>query len=194
MSNSRRGKLIVVSGPSGTGKTSICTALLEQLPDTVWSVSATTRPRRPSDRDNTSYEFVSCEEFQHRMSAGEFLETAEYVGNLYGTPRAPVEDALASGKNIVMEIDVQGGIQVAAKMPEAVMIFVLPPNLESLRARLEGRDGEAAQQLAKRLAEADGEIAVARDSGCYEHFVVNDVLETTIEQVLEILKQESSNV
>lgn len=194
MSNSRRGKLIVVSGPSGTGKTSICTALLEQLPDTVWSVSATTRPRRPSDRDGTSYEFVSAEEFNRRDAAGEFLETAEYVGNLYGTPRAPVEEALSSGKNIVMEIDVQGGMQVAAKMPEAVMIFVLPPNLASLRARLEGRDGEAAQQLAKRLAEADGEIAVARDSGCYEHFVVNDVLETTIEQVLEILKQERSKV
>jgi len=194
MSSSRRGKLIVVSGPSGTGKTSICRALLEQLPDTVWSVSATTRPKRPSDRDGTSYEFVTPEEFERRKQAGAFLETAEYVGNQYGTPRAPVEQALREGKNIVMELDVQGGVQVKERMPDAVMIFVMPPNRESLRARLEGRDGDAAQQLAKRLAEADGEIAVARDSGCYDHFVVNDVLETTIEQVLEIVKQERSNV
>lgn len=192
--STKRGRLIVISGPSGAGKTSICRALLTRVPDTIWSVSATTRPVRPSDKVGTSYEFLSREEFGRRERGGEFLESAEYVGNRYGTPRAPVEQALVAGTNVVMEIDVQGGMQVAAEMPESLRVFVLPPNRESLKARLEGRDGDAQEQLAKRLAESDGEIAVARDSGCYQHFVVNDVLEDTIAQVIGILTQESSSV
>jgi len=182
--------LIVISGPSGAGKTSICKALLGGLPDTVWSVSVTTRPPRAGEVDGDSYRFVSHGEFDAQEKAGALLESAEYIGHRYGTPRRPVEEALAAGRNVVMEIDVQGGIQVARKMPESVRIFVLPPNMESLRARLEGRRTEAAGQLAKRLAEADGEIAIARDSGCYSHFVVNDVLETTVEQVKRIIEEE----
>ena len=185
-----RGCLIVISGPSGTGKTSICKALLEQLPGTVWSVSVTTRPPRPGEVNGHSYQFVSGAEFEAKQAAGELLESAEYIGYRYGTPRRPVEEALAAGRNVVMEIDVQGGMQVAKKMPESVRIFVLPPNMESLRARLEGRRTEAAEQLARRLTEADGEIAIARDSGCYKHFVVNDVLETTVEQVKRIIEEE----
>jgi len=174
-------------GPSGAGKTSICKALIQQLPQTVLSVSATTRPIRAGEVNGRSYEFLDRNEFGRRAAAGDFLESAEYVGHCYGTPRRPVQDALATGSNMVLEIDVQGGIQVAAKMPEAVLIFVLPPNMDSLRARLEGRKTEAADQLAKRLAEADGEIATARDSGCYRHFVVNDTLESTVEQVKQII-------
>ncbi len=185
-----RGCLIVISGPSGAGKTSICKALLEQVPGTVWSVSVTTRPPRPGEVNGHSYQFVSKDEFEAKQKAGELLESAEYIGHRYGTPRRPVEEALAAGRNVVMEIDVQGGMQVATKMPESVRIFVLPPNMESLRARLEGRRTEAAEQLARRLTEADGEIAIARDSGCYKHFVVNDVLETTVEQVKRIIEQE----
>jgi len=185
-----RGCLIVISGPSGAGKTSICKALLEGLPNTVWSVSVTTRPPRPGEVKGHSYQFVSRQEFEAKQAAGELLESAEYIGHRYGTPRQPVEEALAAGRNVVMEIDVQGGMQVAEKMPKSVRIFVLPPNMESLRARLEGRRTEAAEQLAKRLAEADGEIAIARDSGSYSHFVVNDVLETTVEQVKRIIEEE----
>jgi len=185
-----RGCLIVISGPSGAGKTSICKALLEGLPRTVWSVSVTTRPPRPGEVNGDSYQFVGRKEFEAKQADGELLESAEYIGHRYGTPRRPVEEALKAGRNVVMEIDVQGGIQVAEKMPESVRIFVLPPNMESLRARLEGRRTEAAEQLAKRLAEADGEIAIARDSGCYSHFVVNDVLETTVEQVKRIIEEE----
>ncbi len=186
-----RGKLIVVSGPSGAGKTSICNALLSQVPDTVWSVSVTTREPRAGEENSHSYEFVSRAEFLEREAAGEFLESAEYVGERYGTPCGPVEAALARGQNVVMEIDVQGGMQVAAKVPESVRIFVLPPDLESLRARLEGRKTEAREQLSRRLAKADGEIAIARDSGCYTHFVVNDCLEATIDEVKRIINKES---
>ena len=150
----------------------------------------TTRPPRSGEASGESYVFVNRGEFERRESAGEFLESAEYVGQRYGTPRRPIEEALSRGRNIVAEIDVQGAIQVAARMPESIRIFVLPPNMESLRARLEGRSTEAGEQLARRLGEADGEIAVARDSGCYSYFVVNDVLETTIQEVKRIIAKE----
>ncbi|MFQ5414736.1 MAG: guanylate kinase [Phycisphaerae bacterium] len=189
-SGGRAGRLIVISGPSGAGKTSVCQALLERLPDAVWSVSATTRPERPGDVHGDSYEFVSDVEFKRRRDAGEFLETAEYVGHLYGTPRAPVEDAIARGRSVILEIDVQGGMQVAARMPDSIRVFVLPPDMASLRARLEGRKTEAEAQLKRRLAQADGEIAAARDSGVYDHFVVNDVLERTIDDVVRIILAE----
>lgn len=186
----KRGKLIVISGPSGAGKTSICKALLRDLPNAVWSVSVTTRPPRAGEVSGQSYEFITPAEFTRREAAGELLESAEYVGHRYGTPRRPVEEALSRGKYVVLEIDVQGGRQIAEKMPDSIRIFVLPPNLESLRARLEGRRTEAAEQLARRLAEADGEIAFARDSSCYQHYVVNDVLETTIEQVRTLVQEQ----
>ncbi len=187
-----RGKLIVISGPSGAGKTSICDALLERMPDTQWSVSVTTRPMRPGDVSGRSYEFVDQEEFDRREAAGELLESATYVGHRYGTPRGAVEQALAAGTNVIMEIDVQGGVQVAGKVPESIRVFVLPPDREALAARLEGRNTEVAAQLARRLAAADGEIALARDSGCYGHFVTNDDLETTIEQVRSIIQREKA--
>jgi guanylate kinase len=190
-SGGRRGKLIVISGPSGAGKTSICNALLERLPDTVWSVSVTTRPKRKGETDKGCYEFVAREEFRRRADAGEFLEKAEYVGQWYGTPRKPAEDAISAGNNIVMEIDVQGGMQVAEQMPESIRIFVLPPDMQSLRARLEGRGTEIKELLTRRLAKADGEIAIARDSGAYQHFVVNDCLESTIEEVIDIIRKET---
>ncbi|MFQ5490025.1 MAG: guanylate kinase [Phycisphaerae bacterium] len=186
----RRGVLVVISGPSGTGKTSICEALLARDSRAIWSVSATTRPPRSGETSGSSYEYISRDEFEARRSRGEFLEWAEYVGHLYGTPAEPVRRAVASGQDVIMEIDVQGGAQVAKKVPESVRIFVLPPTMESLQARLEGRQTESAEQLAKRLAAADGEIGFARDSGSYRHFVVNDVLEATVAEIAGIIESE----
>lgn len=188
----KKGKLILISGPSGAGKTSICSQLLEKLPRARWSVSATTRPPRKGDVPGETYEFVSRDEFDRRIEAGEFLEWAEYVGQRYGTPRAAVEESLEKGENVIVEIDVQGGMQVAEKMPESVRIFVMPPTMETLRSRLEGRQTEELEQLEKRLAKADGEIAVARDSAAYEYFVTNNVLQDTVEKVLRIIEEHES--
>jgi guanylate kinase len=187
----RRGKVIVISGPSGTGKTSICNRLLERLPNAVWSVSATTRPLRGQEVDGAAYEFISRPEFEARARAGGFLETAEFVGHLYGTPEAPVRDAVERGQHVVMEIDVQGGFQVAERMPESVRVFVLPPDMESLKARLAGRKTESDEIMKRRLAQADGEIAHARDSGKYPYFVTNDVLEETVDEIIAIVEKES---
>ena len=187
---SRRGKLIVISGPSGTGKTSICNALLKRLPNAEWSVSATTRPRRGNETNGAAYSFISREEFERRREGGEFLEWADYLGELYGTPLPPVTAALEAGRHVIMEIEVQGGKQVADRMPESIRIFVLPPDMESLQARLAGRKTESAEHQARRLAAADGEIAFARDSGAYGFFVTNDGLEETVAEVLEIIERE----
>ena len=187
-----RGKLVVISGPSGTGKTSICNAILDQVPGAVWSVSATTRPLRGAESVGRSYEYISGEEFERRRADNEFLETAEYCGHWYGTPAAPVRRWVAGGQTVVMEIDVQGGVQVAEKMPGSIRVFVMPPDFESLKARLEGRNTESQAHLAKRLAAADGEIAVARDSGCYQHFVTNDVLAETVAEIIGIIEGHQS--
>ena len=192
-SPTRRGCLVVISGPSGTGKTSICDVLLERLPNATWSVSATTRTKRHNETDGENYHFVSRAEFEAMRQRDEFLETAEYVGNLYGTPIQPVRQAVADGQAIIMEIEVQGGIQVADRMPESIRIFVLPPTRETLEARLKGRKTESLEQQERRLREADGEIAVARDSGAYQYFVTNDVLEDTIHEVIDIINKETGS-
>jgi len=190
MSENGSGALVVVSGPSGAGKTSICDELLRRIPDSRWSVSVTTRVPRGREVDGQHYRFISQEEFQRLIDEDGLLEHAEYLGNLYGTPRAPVEAALADGVTIIMEIDVQGGAQVAQRMPESIRVFVLPPTMDTLKARLEGRqtEGETLQQ--KRIAEADGEIAFARSSGHYPYFITNDILKDSVDRVLDIIERE----
>jgi guanylate kinase len=187
MSTRPPGKLVVVSGPSGAGKTSICQALLDRIPRARWSVSITTRTPRRGEKSGESYCFVSREEAERMIAAGELLEHAEYLGKIYGTPRAPVEEALARGEFVIMEIDVQGGAQVAAQQPDAVRIFVLPPSREALRARLEGRHTETAALQEKRLREADREIQFARESGDYQYFVTNDILQRSVDEVISII-------
>ncbi len=189
MTASPPGTLLVISGPSGAGKTSICNELLRRIPNSRWSVSVTTRPPRGTEVDGQSYRFISLEEFRRLEAEGALLESAEYLGNWYGTPRAPVEEAIRAGETIVLEIDVQGGAQIARKMPESVRVFVLPPTMDTLRARLAGRHTESAALQEKRLAEADGEIAFARTSGAYDFFVTNDILEDSVNQILDILRR-----
>lgn len=191
MSEKRRGKLVVVSGPSGAGKTSICDQLLKRIPNSRWSVSVTTREKRGHEVDGKAYHFVTAEEFEQMLARDEFLEHAQYLGHLYGTPRAPVEAAVAAGEIIIMEIDVQGGAQVAQRVPDSIRVFVLPPTMETLKARLEGRQTESEALQRKRLAEADGEIGFAKNSGSYQYFITNDILQGSVEQLLQIIRQET---
>jgi len=189
-SRPRCGRVIVISGPSGAGKTSICNRLLERLPGSVWSVSATTRPPRGRETHGGEYEFLPPEEFERRVAAGDFLETAEYVGHRYGTPVRPVMEAIEEGRHVIMEIEVQGGVQVARRRPDSIRVFVLPPDMESLKARLAGRRTESADIMKRRLEKADGEIGFARDSGAYQYFVINDVLEDTVDEIMGIVQKE----
>jgi guanylate kinase len=194
MNANRPGKLVVVSGPSGAGKTSICDELLKRIPNSRWSVSVTTRPKRGHEVDGQAYRFITREEFDRMVAQDELLEHAEYLGHSYGTPRAPIEAAVAAGEIVILEIEVQGGAQIAQRVPDSIRIFVLPPTMETLKARLEGRQTETETLQAKRLAEADGEIGFAKNSGYYQYFITNDILQSSVDRVLEIIEQETKRV
>lgn len=187
----KRGRLVVISGPSGAGKTSICDGILTRLSHARWSVSMTTRQKRGHEVDGEAYSFVTREKFEQLEKAGGFLETTTYLGERYGTPRKPVEEALAAGQVMVLEIDIQGGVSVAQQVPESILIFVLPPTMETLQARLAGRKTESEEIQKRRLEKADGEIAFARNSGLYKYFITNDILEDSIERVLGIIRTET---
>lgn len=184
MSNdSRRGRLIVVSGPTASGKSTLWRRLVER-PHVCFSVSATTRPPRAGEVDGRDYWFVSPAEFERRVAAGEFIEWATVHGRRYGTLRAEVERALAAGKDLVLEIDVQGAEQIRASGFEAISIFVEPPSLEVLEARLRARGTEDEAEIQRRLAIVRAEMAEAQH---YDHRVVNDDLERMVAQVEGIL-------
>lgn len=154
-----------------------------------YSVSVTTRAMRQGEVDGRDYIFTDRAAFEKMQHAGELLEWAEVFGNFYGTPAGPVRSAIAGGRTIVLEIDVQGGLQVHKKMPEADFVLILPPSAEELRRRLSGRGSESEQSLQGRLAKAQAEIDLARSSGVYNHYVVNDDLEQAIAAVVKIVKE-----
>ncbi len=186
MQEGRKSKLVVVSGPSGVGKSTICRAVVQRMEDVALSVSVTTRPKARGEVEGKDYWFVSREEFQRRVNEGLLLEHAEVFGNLYGTPSDKVEQSLKKGVTVILEIDVQGGRQVKAVHPDAVMMFILPPSEKDLEQRMNHRARDDAATAERRLGEASSEIAAAWRY--YEYMVINDDLETAIKEVINIIE------
>lgn len=182
------GMLLVISGPSGVGKTTICRAVCDRL-DVVRSVSVTTRPMAAADVDGVDYRFLTREQFDRLREAGELLEWAEVFGNCYGTPRRPVQEAIAAGRLVLLEIDVQGAVQIKKVMPDALAIFILPPTEDALLQRLRSRAREDEAVIQRRFQKARQEIAAARESGVYDHFVTNDDLPTAIDRTVALVQQ-----
>jgi guanylate kinase len=180
----RRGRLLVISGPSGVGKSTVVEALRSRRP-LGFSVSATTRPPRPGEVDGEHYHFVDDAEFDHLVESGELLEWAEYGGNRYGTPRTPVLESLDRGEDLVLDIENVGALKVKEALPEAVLVFVLPPSRAELEARLRGRADTDAAAIERRLAVADDQIAQARRS--YDWLVTNDDVDSVMNQIDRIL-------
>lgn len=182
-----KGKIVVVSGPSGVGKSTICKEVIKQLHNTRLSISVTTRPNSEKEADGRDYWFISEEQFRQRLNEGSLLEHAEVFGNFYGTPKDKVEEALQAGETIILEIDVQGAKQIKEMYPAAVMIFILPPTQRELAKRMNLRGREDAQTAEKRLNGSGVEIAAAWQY--YEHMVINDDLEQAVKEVVQIIKQ-----
>ena len=182
----RKGLLVVISGPSGAGKGTICQALLEKTP-LAYSVSATTRKPRAGEVDGESYYFLSVEAFEKMIEKDELLEWAKVYDNYYGTPLKKVEEKLAAGEDILLEIDTQGAMKVREKFPEGVYIFILPPSLAELERRIRGRDTETEEVLQKRLAAAIEEIDAGK---CYKYVVTNDEVDGAVDSVCAILAAE----
>ena len=184
MNTSPSGRLIVISGPSGVGKTSIVESVLARTP-TVFSVSATTRQPRRNEVDGVDYHFVDRDTFQTLLNHGEILESAVYGGNLYGTPRSSVEPILDAGMNVILDIENEGAKQIRATYRDALLIFIAPPDIESLAERLEGRGDTSRRDMEKRLAVASQQMEEA--ALVYDHVIENDNLDRAISRVLDIL-------
>lgn len=177
----RTGNLFVVSGPSGAGKGTLVARLLEEVPDTWVSVSATTRRPRPGEEEGVSYYFLDREDFLALADEGGLLEWAEYAGNCYGTPLASVQREMAAGRQVILEIEVQGALQVREKMPEAHLVFIEPPSLEELERRLRGRGTEADDVVRKRMETALVELSHKME---YDIRLVNDDLDEAVAQLV----------
>ncbi len=179
------GNLYVVVAPSGAGKTTLVRLLLEQEAGVSLSVSFTTRPPRPGEQDGRDYHFVDAAAFQAMIARQEFLEWAEVHGNLYGTSKTWISERLASGDDVLLEIDWQGARQVRSVFPGAIGIFILPPSLEELTRRLTGRGTDSAETIARRLAAAEAEI---RHAGEFDYVIINDVLEQALDDLRAVVR------
>ena len=185
------GKLFVFTGPSGTGKGTILSQVLACEPQLRLSVSATTRQPREGEVNGVHYWFMSQAEFENKIEHDAFLEHACYVGNYYGTPEQPVNDQLAEGYDVILEIEVQGAMQIHKKRPDAVMVFVAPPSMEELSNRLHGRGTESAEKVAARLAQAETELS---HQSQFDYVIVNDDLGEAIADLRAILRAERCRV
>lgn len=182
-----RGRLFIVSGPSGVGKSTVLKALLERRDNARFSISATTRPIREGETDGVHYHFVSVETFRDWIAREEFLEYAEYVGHFYGTPRKFVEAALDAGQDIILDIEIQGAMQVKKRMPDAVKIFIGPPSWDELERRLKARGTNSKEDIEKRLVRAKVEVQTAHT---YDYFVMNDSVENAVRELDAIMTAE----
>jgi guanylate kinase len=184
LASSSGGRLFVISGPSGAGKGTVIRRLLADKPELALSISATTRPLRPGERNGIDYQFVSVPEFLGMRDRGEFLESAQVYGNYYGTPRPPVEAALSGGRDVLLELDIQGAASVKRAKPEAVLVFIEPPSFDDLRERIRGRGTENPEALFKRLEAAYEEV---RSKGTYDHIIINDEVDRAADELARII-------
>ncbi len=187
----KSGQLVVLCGPAGVGKSTISRELAATMGMT-YTMSATTRSKRPGDEKGKRYEFISKEEFFKRLDRDEFLEYAEVYGEYYGTPKAPVLADLAQGKDVLLEIDVQGALQVRYLYPDSLLFFILPPDEPTLIKRLKERGRDSEEEISRRFRLAKGEIYMARGSRAFDHIVINDTVERAVDQISRDIKQKKS--
>ena len=188
-SNKDHGLLIVLCGPAGVGKSTISRMLAQKL-NVTYIVSATTRPKLPGDELGKTYDHVTKEEFFRRLDHDEFLEYAQVYGDYYGTPKHPALDHLYEGKDVLLEIDVQGALQIRYQYPEALLIFILPPDGPTLRQRLTDRGRDHADDIEKRFRAARREIQMAKGSRAFDHMVINDNLERAVDELTRLIQNE----
>ncbi len=179
-----KGRVYIISGPSGSGKDSVLKKVFERMPDISFSISSITRPMRPGEVEGEKYNFISREKFEEMLANNQLLEHNVFVGNYYGTPKAPVVECIENGRDMLIEVDVNGAKQIREKMPEAVSIFIMPPSLEILKKRLTGRGTDSTEVIEKRLYEALREIECAKD---YDYIVVNDDLDIAADDFVSIM-------
>lgn len=182
-----KGRIFLVSGPSGSGKDTVLQRFFSRCPEVSFSISSITRPMREGEKQGEKYNFISREKFEAMLAADELLEHNIFVGNYYGTPKAPVQKCIDDGRDMIIEIDVNGAAQIRKKLPEAISVFIMPPSLEVLKARLSGRGTETAELIEKRTSEALREIGEAHK---YDFIVVNDNLDEAVDDLVTIVRSD----